>query len=175
MNLENLTSVLPRVDRWIDSYIEEKKDHRITLASTGFERMKACFSSETLENSFYAVVERIETPPLSEMGLSEFSDFEIGSYGGITYKDTYFVTEREKGIESLHFHEMVHIVQWHELGAQNFILLYAVGLVQCGYRSSPLEAVAYELQDLFEKNRIKMNCEGVIREHSRKLLKSLKG
>ena len=173
MDLEILTKAFPKVESWIDSYIEQKKKSRIALASTGFERMKICFSSETLENSFYAVVERVETPPLSDIGLREFSDYESDDYRGITYKDTYFLIEREKNIESLHFHEMVHIVQWHELGPRNFILLYALGLAQFGYRKSPLEVIAYDLQDLFEKDRIKTNCEGVIREHSRKLLGSL--
>ena len=175
MNLENLKTFIPQVENWIDRYIEKNKSIRINLASTDFERVKLCFADRTINTSFYAIVEHIETPPLSDIGVSDFLDFENGEYGGITYKDTYFVTEKEKGIESLHFHEMVHVVQWDELGPQNFILLYAIGLAQNGYRQSPLERIAYDLQAEFERNQIRASCEQRIREHSQKLLKALAG
>ena len=36
------------------------------------------------------------------------------------------------------------------LGVRPFLLTYAVGLAQYGYDQSPLEAIAYELQEKFE-------------------------
>lgn len=52
--------------------------------------------------------------------------------------------------EELHFHELVHVVQWARLGVDNFLLAYGLGLLLSGYAQSPLEQMAYELQRHFE-------------------------
>ena len=55
--------------------------------------------------------------------------------------------------ESLHFHELVHVVQWQHLGPERFIMAYALGhLISGGYRTNPLEAMAYGLQARFDAN-----------------------
>ena len=61
--------------------------------------------------------------------------------------DTFFVTQGELANEALHFHELIHVVQWRLLGPERFIALYAEGLERFGYRSSPLEVIAYDLED----------------------------
>ncbi len=68
---------------------------------------------------------------------------------GITYKDTFFINQNHR-TESLHFHELTHVVQWERLGIDNFLLAYGVGLMQFGYEKSPLEQMAYTLQRNFE-------------------------
>jgi hypothetical protein len=80
------------------------------------------------------------------------SGFEHGVYDGITFLDTYFLTEAGAGKESLHFHEMIHVVQWRLLGAVFFLAIYASGFEKFGYRDSPLEKMAYEAQQLFEQS-----------------------
>ena len=69
---------------------------------------------------------------------------------GITYFDTYFVRSDEARRESLHFHELVHVVQWGVLGPERFLASYADGLERFGYRHSPLEEMAYDLQTRFD-------------------------
>ena len=55
--------------------------------------------------------------------------------------------------ESLHFHELVHVVQWQHLGPERFIMAYALGhLLSGGYRTNPLEEMAYGLQARFDAN-----------------------
>ena len=85
------------------------------------------------------VVDRVPMPPLSSIGLSRFKEFERGDYDGITYLDTYFLKRSAANDEMLHFHEMMHIVQWRLLGAEFFLAMYAGGLETFGYRNSPLE------------------------------------
>jgi len=68
---------------------------------------------------------------------------------------------------------MVHVIQWDELGAENFLLLYAIGLVLHGYRHSPLEEIAYQLQSEFDKGALGGNQEPLIRQHARNLLSNL--
>ena len=64
--------------------------------------------------------------------------------------------------ESLHFHELVHVVQWKTLGIREFLLTYAIGLAQHGYLHSPLEALAYELQKRFEQGAISGTVVGEV-------------
>ena len=83
------------------------------------------------------------------------------SFAGITFKDTFFVQQGHVS-ESLHFHEMVHIVQWARLGVDNFLLAYGVGLLQFGYERSPLEQMAYTLQASFDNGSPPEGLVGVI-------------
>lgn len=62
-------------------------------------------------------------------------------------------------VESLHFHELVHVIQWRLLGPEGFLALYADGLERFGYRNSPLEVMAYELQDKFEREQEPIHVE----------------
>ena len=91
----------------------------------------------------------VPVPPLADLGLPEFASFQNGSYAGITFKNTYFVQSSQAQVEALHFHELVHVVQWGYLGVEGFLLTYAAGLISHGYRNSPLEAMAYDLQNYF--------------------------
>jgi hypothetical protein len=53
--------------------------------------------------------------------------------------DTYFLKRAAADDETLHFHEMIHIVQWRVLGAEFFLAMYAGGLETFGYRNSRLK------------------------------------
>ena len=43
---------------------------------------------------------------------------------GITYKNTYYILPNAVHNLRVHFHELVHVVQWRELGAHAFIMRY---------------------------------------------------
>lgn len=59
---------------------------------------------------------------------------------------------------------MVHVVQWHVLGAERFLALYADGLQTFGYRNSPLEKMAYEAQELFDRSPTVFDAEKLVAE-----------
>ena len=84
---------------------------------------------------------------------------------GITFRDMYFV-DRARASEAIHFHELVHIVQWSALGPADFLLTYGVGLAQFGYASSPLEAIAYDLQATFERGAPIVDIKQSIERHA---------
>jgi hypothetical protein len=88
-------------------------------------------------------------PPLSAWGLSDLAGI-ITEPRGVTYQDTYFLETSAASSESIHFHELVHAVQWRVLGPHDFLLMYAAGLAEHGYEGSPLEAMAYAHQARFE-------------------------
>jgi len=87
---------------------------------------------------------------------------------GITYLDTYFVRREAARQESLHFHELVHAAQWRILGLERFLALYAEGLEKFGYRDSPLEVMAYDLQEQFELGPQSLDVETVVTLQLRK-------
>lgn len=95
-------------------------------------------------------MDNVPVPPLTAMGLARFAAFERMNMAGITYLDTFFVRADQASDESLHFHELVHVIQWRLLGPERFLWLYADGLERFGYRRSPLEVVAYDLQGQFD-------------------------
>lgn len=66
--------------------------------------------------------------------------------------------------ESLHFHELVHVVQWQHLGPERFIMAYALGhLLSGGYRTNPLEEMAYGLQARFDANTPAFDVAAIVR------------
>jgi len=95
------------------------------------------------------VVDRLPVPPLSSMGLAQFAEFERGNFNGITYLNTFFLKPAVAEDESVHFHELIHVIQWRVLGAKDFLRMYADGLERFGYWMSPLERLAYDAEAAF--------------------------
>jgi len=85
-------------------------------------------------------------------------------FDGITFKDTFFIQRGRESEELLHFHELVHVVQWARLGVDKFLLAYGLGLLQFGYEQSPLEAMAYELQNGFASGTLPNNLVELIEQ-----------
>ena len=102
------------------------------IADLHFPRLPSYYSPEILSLAKVIVIDRVPVPPLSAMGLAEFAEFEQTSFDGITYKDTYFIRKDHAGDEFIHFHELVHVIQWRELGVEAFLLAYANGLLELG-------------------------------------------
>lgn len=97
--------------------------------------------------------------------------FEKQEMAGITFKDTYFLRTSSALDESVHFHELVHVVQWGALGPESFLLLYAEGLAKPGYAGSPLERIAYRHQERFDRGRTAYAVETEVREETLALAK----
>jgi hypothetical protein len=159
--------ILPQVVDWIEDYISRHQAEAKSVLSFGFKRLGDHFSNDLLARSQVVFVEQVVLPPLSGMGLSFFGPFEQTRYSGITYKDTFFLAPDAHKRESTWFHEMVHIVQWDELTPEQFLITYAVGLLTKGYRDSPLETMAYDLQSLFEAHQPIADIDAWVRNQTR--------
>jgi hypothetical protein len=149
--IQRLQAALPLASEWIDDYLERHAWASRPVISLGLKRLANSYPEHLLRNARVATVARLEFPPVERFGLPEFAALQQQSFGGITFKNTYFVRKKEVASESLHFHELVHVVQWARLGVERFLLVYGVGLVFFGYEKSPLERMAYDLQFEFEK------------------------
>lgn len=163
MNRDTFLPKLPLIAEWIDTILAKHALDVRPVADFQFRRLPEFYSTELLARTKVVVLPKVPVPPLSAFGLPEFSEFERGVYQGITYKGTYFLQETESGKESLHFHELVHVVQWGYLGVDLFLLRYANGLLEHGYRNSPLELMAYDLQAYFDRRGQPVEVEGFVR------------
>ena len=166
MTPEEFRSFYPHLFAWITQMLRAHAAAAKPVASLGFMRLPRYFSEVLLASAKVVVVERVPRPPLSAMGLSRFAEFEHGDYDGITYLDTFFVKRSAAAVERLHFHELIHVVQWRLLGPEIFLAAYAAGLETFGYRSSPLEMMAYEADAAFARfvqaiRRRKTGCRAI--------------
>ena len=166
-----LLNLLPRIlmiRSWIERTLAAHADGARPVGeifeARGFRRLPDYFEASLLERVRCVAVERVPVPPLASMGLRLVSGFESNRYAGITYGDTYFVDRRYDLSESLHFHELIHAVQWDCLGFDRFLLAYARGLLRNGYARSPLEVMAYGHQRRFETDTAPYPAEAMVRE-----------
>jgi hypothetical protein len=157
-------SALPGVRVWIDDLLERYKAQATPIKRLAFPRIRQVFPTDLLERAKVVVLtESVPFPPLSRMGLPEAVEMEKMPMAGITYRDTFFISRSDE-TEGLHFHELVHVVQWERLGVDDFLLAYGVGIIQSGYRNSPLEAMAYSLEEDFDAGRLPADLVQRIRQ-----------
>jgi hypothetical protein len=162
MTPEQFKSVFPNVRDWIVNTLAASASTARSAASFNFPRLPIFYSNDLLGRAKVVFVDKCPVPPLSALGLNQFAEFENMNVSGITYLDTYFVVWHEAERESLHFHELVHVVQWQVLGPERFLALYADGLEMHGYRNSLLEVMAYDHEARFNSNGEPYAVEGAV-------------
>jgi hypothetical protein len=166
-NINNYRTVLspklPLVKQWINTTLSQHSASVQGILNFNFPKVNDCFSPEIIKITKVVIVDKVPVPPLSQLGLGQLDGFESGDYAGITFIDTYFLSAKYSSLEALHFHELVHIVQWQHLGVDRFLLIYGMGLLQFGYFNSPLEVMAYEYQKKFEQNLFTRGIEDDIK------------
>lgn len=148
--LDRFRAALPRVRSWIELTLERHAPQAVPVSGLGYPRLPACFSGELLDTAKVVRVPEVPFPPLTRMGLDELAEMEHRPLAAITYRHVFFVVPSEL-TESLCFHELVHVVQWERLGVDRFLWAYGFGLLGFGYRESPLERMAYELELAFQR------------------------
>jgi len=154
--------VFPIIRDWIQATLAAHAPEAKAVGSLNFPRLSQYYSRELLSKAKAVFVDRVPVPPLSKIGLAQFSDFENMGADGITYLDTYFVKRREAQRESLHFHELVHVIQWKVLGVERFLAAYADGLERHSYRNSPLEVMAYDHESRFKTSPAPYDVEAKV-------------
>lgn len=135
------------------------------VSCLGFGRLLEPWPRALLDEARAVAVERVPYPPVSALGLPELEEMAQARWSGITFGHMYFVDENDT-TEATHFHELCHVVQWKALGVRDFLMTYALGLLAHGYRRSPLEAIAYDLQRDFEAGITRPGLVDAITEHA---------
>jgi hypothetical protein len=164
MTEEEFDAKYPLVLKWIQNTLAEHAPRAQSVASLGFKRLPQYFHPDVLASTKVVYVPSVPAPPLSAIGLAQFSDFENMNAAGITYLDTFFSREEMRKNESHHFHELVHVIQWQALGPKSFVAAYADGLERIGYRQAPLEVMAYTLEGVFKNTTASFDAAAVVRQ-----------
>ncbi len=150
MTPEEFRTAYPKLRAWIQKTLASYERTAQPIASMHFVRLPLYFDRSLLDTAKFIPVDRLPLPPLSAMGLGRFADFEQGNFDGITYLDRYFIKRTMVSEEALHFHELIHVIQWRLLGPESFLEAYANGLDEFGYENSPLEKMAYDAEASFK-------------------------
>jgi len=108
------------------------------------------FPADVLDQVRLTRVKHLQNPPfyagLENMGFQNLPQFR--RMAAVTFVD--IIVAQHEFTPSLLFHELVHVVQYRELGVRRFAELYVRGFLETGeYLSIPLERVAYHLEGLF--------------------------
>jgi hypothetical protein len=156
----DLSKVPPGLVSQITSAVEDyilasRKKYLATAAVLPPEQLaplRAFFPADLLGNARFLVLrgKRIQDPPFYSMAkmmgfrnLPSFSDV-----AAVTFVDV--IVSHEEFTPSLLFHELVHAVQYAQLGPKQFSILYVNGFIKGGsYEEIPLEKNAYELESRF--------------------------
>ena len=78
-------TAFPKVMGWIQQTLVAHKTLVRSVSSKNFKRLPLYSSQTQIEVAKFVVVDRVPVPPLSSIGLSQFSEFERGDYDGVTY------------------------------------------------------------------------------------------
>jgi len=163
MTEQEFRAVYPLIIGWIQNTLAQHAPAARAVSELGFKRLPQFYQASTLATAKVVVVPKVPAPLLTKLGLTRFIEFESMDMDGVTYLDTYFVRTDHADRESLHFHELVHVIQWRLLGPERFLALYADGLERFGYRHSPLEEMAYGFQDAFDHGAQPFDVEAACR------------
>jgi len=99
--------------------------------------------------------ERVQDPPF--YGMARMMGFKnlpsFADTAAVTFVDV--IVSHEEFTDHLLFHELVHAVQYAQLGTREFALRYVNGFVNGGcYENIPLEKHAHELEQRYSANKL---------------------
>lgn len=156
--------MIEEIEEWIH---QVNSSHRAVRRSCTVleEYFNGFYSPEFLKTAFFVVTDEIPKPDFQELreaGLGDFIDMEVG---GITYNDTYYVKREAANELQLHFHELVHVLQWRELGLQGFIARYIREIQDFEYDNAPLEKMAYALDRHYQRKGRHLSVEQFVRKN----------
>ena len=107
------------------------------------------FTDELLAFAGFVIVDELPSPPLEQVKTMGLESLLTPSAQGLTLANTYYLKPAAAGQLRVHVHELVHVLQWRNLGAARFIDRYLQETARHGYRQAPLEQMACELEHLF--------------------------
>lgn len=164
--LQRVSAALPEIERWIDALHAKYRLHSRVVRDAGFSRLRAVVPDELLAAARFTLVDAVPFPPVASYGLPEFEAMAAMPMAAITFRDMYFV-HSACATEDVHLHEIIHVVQWRTLGVRPFLFTYALGTVRFGYRTSPLEAIAFDCQAKFQQGRLTPAIFEAVAQHAR--------
>jgi hypothetical protein len=161
MDFKNASpAVISQLASMVEGYISDGRKKYAPQAAPLTEVQRAAmqpfFPAEVLESARVCVLRgsRVPNPSIYSMaklmGIRNLPDFSVME--AITFVDV--IVAHEQITDDLLFHELVHIVQYAQLGLKEFTSRYVRGFLQGGsYEEIPLEKNAYQLEGRFSQAR----------------------
>ncbi|MEQ8820292.1 MAG: hypothetical protein RLY93_08605 [Sumerlaeia bacterium] len=144
-----LRPLVPIVAGWAARSVAKHKSEARSVASFEFPRLDRYFPQDLLERSYAVITDDLPVLPFPRNTpvIRRFPD----QFSAITFGETYFIRPHRERDEGLHFHELIHVVQYEIMGLTPFFHAYGVGVMQGGYFGCPLEAMAYQIEGRFSR------------------------
>ncbi len=161
MDLSKLPpAMISQMASMVEDYIASSRKKYASQAAplTDAQRgaMQPYFPAEVLDNARLCVLRgsRVPNPSMYSMakmmGIRNLPDFS--EMTAITFVDV--VVSHEEFTDALLFHELVHAVQYAQMGLKEFSSRYVNGFIQGGsYEEVPLEKHAYLLEGRFREGQ----------------------
>jgi len=160
MIMNQLIAQMVKLGRqWISQQRTAFRPRGHALSDGALATFSNFFDRNLLKNARMVTVPAIDNPPFLEqlrpvLALASVPVLDFSSMAAITFVDTILLVESaaKDNLDSLMFHELIHVVQYDILGLDKFVELFITGWVNQGfnYAAIPLEMDAYELQYQYE-------------------------
>jgi hypothetical protein len=158
MRANDLLKHAPAFHRWVDELLAKHELSARQVSDYRFQRLPQFFDPQILEMARCVEVDSVPKIPWHEFDLSVPDGMDI-NFEGITFRNTYFIARGKSKQEALHFHEMVHVVQWQTLGNDLFPFLYVLEAFKGNYKTNFLEVMASQVTDFFVKAKEPFSTE----------------
>ena len=150
MDQEQFRCLVSDVQKWIVHMLADYEAKMEPILAAQFERLKEYYPYSLLQRVKRVIVDRCPIPPLTITGIPQLGEIETWDIKGIPWENTIFIRRDLADWEVVHFHEMLHIIQWEYLGTERYLTAWAIGTITQGYRDNPLEEMAFRHQARFE-------------------------
>jgi hypothetical protein len=160
MDLKNLppamvSQLVSMVEDYVTSNRKKYAPQAVPLTDEQRNAMQPFFSPAVLDSARLCVLHgtRVSNPSMyamaKMMGIHNLPDF--AGMAATTFVDV--VVSHQEFTDALLFHELVHVVQYAQLGVKEFAARFVSGFVQGGsFEEITLEKNAYALEGRFSKN-----------------------
>lgn len=155
--------MLEQIEQWIDATLESYSADKVSCEML-LPAFKGFYPEDFLKSSSYVVVDEVPKPNFPELRQEGLGGFIEMDHDGITYKNTYFIKKCYEINLALHFHELVHVLQWQLLGVPGFINRYIQEIKEYGYKNAPLEKMAYALDSHFSAKGDVLNVPAYVQQ-----------
>ena len=157
MDLSNLpTTLVSQLTAAVAGFIVASRKkygaNAVPLTPAQKHAMQPFFSREILDQVKVVALNgsRVEDPPFYAMAkmMGILNLLSFSEVAAVTFVDV--VVSHEPFSDTLLFHELVHVVQYAQMGSKEFASHYVRGFLKSGsYDGIPLEQNAYELEQRF--------------------------
>ncbi len=145
--------LLDVVTAWIEPALATYAQRVQPVAAARFARLPHYYPDDLLNRIGRVTVAKCPVPPLAQGPFPQLAEIENWDLKGVPWQDTIFIRNDLADWEPVHFHEILHVVQWRYLGARRYLTAWAVGTITKGYRANPLEEMAFRHQARFETDQ----------------------